>query len=432
MDVITTEFLQIKTILLEWITSPAAYAQFGLLVVAFLLAWTVTRHLSGRITKLLSPKEGDQSSIAQISHFGLRFLPLLLPLLAFGFTALGEQVTRSFFGSGSVIAFGNRAFLFLAAYILVHKIAYSPYLKMIGKYFILPVAFLFAVNLLDPIAAFLATKELGIGAIKFTADKIVTAIVAGTFLFWLGRWSNDQGTQYIRARENMRPSVRELAAKSFEMLVFVAIFLFLANILELPLTSFAVLGGAVGVGIGFGLQKIASNFISGVILLLEGQATVGDYVKLDGGEEGHIIKMSARATTLETFSGYWIVVPNEDFITTRIINYSDSGSANRFEVEFSVSYNTDINKIPDIVGAAVASHPDVLTKPEGPEVELKAFGERGIEFGVEFWCKGLDDGENAYSSDVLFLVWNALKDNHIEIPYPRREIKILEDKDADE
>jgi len=85
-----------------------------------------------------------------------------------------------------------------------------------------------------------------------------------------------------------------------------------------------------------------------------------------------------------------------------------------------------------MVGAAVASHPDVLTKPEGPEVELKAFGERGIEFGVEFWCKGLDDGENAYSSDVLFLIWNALKDNHIEIPYPRREIKILEDKDADE
>jgi potassium efflux system protein len=96
----------------------------------------------------------------------------------------------------------------------------------------------------------------------------------------------------------------------------------------------ALLGGAYVVGIGFGLQKIASNFVSGVILLLEGQATVGDYVELDGGEAGTIVKMTARAAILETFDGKWIVVPNEDFIVTWLINYSDSGSANRDEVFF--------------------------------------------------------------------------------------------------
>lgn len=96
----------------------------------------------------------------------------------------------------------------------------------------------------------------------------------------------------------------------------------------------ALLVGAYVVGIGFGLQKIASNFVSGVILLLEGQATVGDYVELDGGEAGTIVKMTARAAILETFDGKWIVVPNEDFIVTWIINYSDSGSANRDEVFF--------------------------------------------------------------------------------------------------
>ena len=95
-----------------------------------------------------------------------------------------------------------------------------------------------------------------------------------------------------------------------------------------------LLVGAYVVDIGFGLQKIASNFVSGVILLLEGQATVGDYVELDGGEAGTIVKMTARAAILETFDGKWIVVPNEDFIVTWIINYSDSGSANRDEVFF--------------------------------------------------------------------------------------------------
>jgi len=178
------------------------------------------------------------------------------------------------------------------------------------------------------------------------------------------------------------------------------------------------------VGLGFGLQKIASNFISGVILLLEGQATVGDYVELDGGEAGTIIKMLARATILESYDGRWIVVPNEDFITTRVVNYSDSGSANRYEAPFSVSYDTDINKVPAIVEAAVAKHKDILKKPYPADCELRGFGDSGIDFAVEFWVNGIDDGDNKYTSDVLFLIWNALKENGIEIPYPHRLIEI--------
>ena len=142
----------------------------------------------------------------------------------------------------------------------------------------------------------------------------------------------------------------------------------------------------------------------------------------DGGEAGKIIRMNARATILETFDGRWVVVPNEDFITTRVVNYSDSGSANRFEVEFSVSYDTDINKIPDLIQKAVLEHPAVLREPELPDVELRKFGDSGIEFGVEFWAEGLDDGKNKYSSDVLFRIWNALKDENIEIPFPQRVV----------
>jgi len=177
------------------------------------------------------------------------------------------------------------------------------------------------------------------------------------------------------------------------------------------------------VGLGFGLQKIAANFISGVILLLEGQATVGDYVELDGGEAGTIVKMTARATILETYDGRWIVVPNEDFITTRVVNFSDAGSANRYEADFSVSYDTDINKVPGIVEKAVAKHKAVLNKPFPPDCELRGFGDSGVDFAVEFWVNGIDDGENKFTSDVLFLIWNALKDNDIEIPYPHRVVE---------
>ena len=121
-------------------------------------------------------------------------------------------------------------------------------------------------------------------------------------------------------------------------------------------------------------------------------------------------------------------MPNEDFITTRVTNYSDSGSANRYSVDFSVAYDTDINRIPDIVSAAVAKHPEVLDTPEPPDCELSSFGDSGVEFCVEFWVNGLDDGKNKYSSDVMFLIWNALKDNDIAIPYPQREVRILGSK----
>ena len=180
---------------------------------------------------------------------------------------------------------------------------------------------------------------------------------------------------------------------------------------------------AVGVGLGFGLQKIASNFISGVILLLEGQATVGDYVELDGGEAGTIVKTTARSMILETYDGRWIVVPNEDFITTRVVNYSDQGSANRYEADFSVSYDTDINTVPALVEAAVSKHPEVLDDPFPPDCELRGFGESGIKFAVEFWVNGIDDGKNKYTSDVLFIIWNTLKETDIKTPFPHRVVE---------
>ncbi|SFS20158.1 mechanosensitive ion channel family protein [Yoonia litorea] len=407
----------------EWLISPAAWSQFALLICAYLLARLVNRIMAPRLTKLLTPAEGSNSVFAQARRFILIFLPLLLPLLAYGFTAIGEAVTRSLFGSGAVIAFGKRIFLFLAARALANDILRDPFLRTLARYILVPAAALYAVGFLDAVVAALDGAVVNLGNISFSALAIVRGIVAGSLLFWLGQWSNSQSSAYIE-QQPMRPAIRQLATRASEVAIFGIAFLILMNVMGISLSSLAIIGGAVGVGLGFGLQKIASNFISGVILMVEGQATVGDYVELDGGEAGTIIKMLARATILETYDGRWIVVPNEDFITTRVVNYSDSGSANRLEVPFSVSYDTDINRVPDIIEAAVAKHPGVLQEPEGPDCELRGFGDSGIDFGVEFWVNGIDDGPNKYASDVLFLIWNALKENDIEIPYPHRVIEV--------
>jgi len=119
---------------LEWLMSPAAWSQFGLLVAAYVLARLANRMLQPRLTNLLTPAAENESVFAQARRFVLMFLPLLLPLLAYGFTALGEQVTRSIFGSGDVIAFGKRVFIFLAARAMVRDIISDPFLKLLGKY----------------------------------------------------------------------------------------------------------------------------------------------------------------------------------------------------------------------------------------------------------------------------------------------------------
>ncbi len=406
-----------------WLLSPAAWSQFGLLLVAYLIALLVTRKLQPWLANFLDPGE-SMSVLAKIRRFVAQFLPLLLPLLAYVFTGIGESAVRAIFDSGAVIAFGKRVFLFLAVRAMVRDIIHEPFLKLLGKFVLVPIAALYALGLLELAIERLEATVIAVGNINFSALSVVRGVIAGGLLFWLGRWSNDQSSAYIHKQEEMRPSIRQLAAKSVEFLIFGIAFLLLMNIMGIDLGALAVLGGAIGVGLGFGLQKIASNFISGVILLVEGQATVGDFVELDGGEAGTIVKMTARAAILETYDGKWIVVPNEDFITTRVVNYSDSGSANRYSAEFSVSYDTDINTIPQIVGDAVAALDFVLDKPEPPDVELDAFGDSSVNFVVEYWVEGIDDGRNKYKSKVLFAIWNALKAHDIEIPFPQRVVEL--------
>ena len=405
-----------------WLLSPAAWSQFAMLITAYLLALLLNRRLRAPLTRLLTPPPDQDHAIARARRTLLLLLPLALPLLAYALAGIGESLTRSIFGSGEVIAFGKRLFLFLAVRALVRDILADPLIKLFGRYVLLPVAGLYVLGLLGPVADRLEATVVPLGNMSFDLLWLLKAIVAGAVVFWLGRWSNDQTGRYIQSQQDMRPATRQLAAKAAEITIFGAAFLVLMNVLGISLTSLAVLGGAIGVGLGFGLQKIASNFISGVILLLEGQATVGDYVELDNGEAGTIVKTTARAMILETYDGRWIVVPNEDFITTRVINYSDQGSANRYEAPFSVSYDTDINRVPALIEAAVSKLPFILQEPDGPDCELRGFGDSGVDFAVEFWVNGIDDGKNRFTPQVLFAIWNALKENGIEIPFPQRVV----------
>ena len=415
---------QAGDIAMGWLLSPAAWSQFALLVLAYAGAVYATRRVAPAIARYVEPAADNLGRIAQIRRFALLFLPLLMPVLAYALTAAGEQATRAAFDSGDVIAFGKRVFVFLAAQVFVRRILTDSFLLLLGKYVLIPVAALYALGVLDDVSLRLEQSIVAVGNIRFSVMALIRGAIAGALLFWLGSWSNRQSAHYIKSQNELRPATRQLAVKAAEMAIFGAAFLLLMSIMGIDLTAVAVMGGALGVGIGLGLQQIAANFVSGVILLIEGQTTVGDYVELDGGEKGTIVRMTARACVLETFDGKWIVVPNDHFITTRVINYSDQGSANRHEVAFLVAYETDINLVPGIIEAAVAALPFVLAVPEGPDCELKGFGESAVDFTVEYWVNGIDDGKNKYASPVLFAIWNALKSAGIDMPYPHRVVEI--------
>lgn len=414
---------QAGDIAMGWLLSPAAWSQFGLLAVAVILSRLATARVLPVLMRFLDPGE-KTGHLANLRRFALRFLPLFLPLFAYGLTAMGEEATRAAFGSGEVIAFGKRVFIFLAARIFVREVVTDSFLRLLGKYVLVPVAGLYALGIWDDITLRLEETIVTLGNIRFSVMALLRGVIAASVLFWLGSWSNRQSASYIKSQEELRPATRELAVKAVEVAIFGAAFLLLLSIMGIDLTAVAVLGGALGVGIGLGLQQIAANFVSGVILLIEGQTTVGDYVELDGGEKGTIVKMTARACVLETFDGKWIVVPNDHFITTRVVNYSDQGSANRYDAPFSVSYETDINRVPEIIEAAVAALPFVLNAPDGPDCELRGFGESSVDFAVEYWVAGIDDGKNKYASQVNFAIWNALKSAGIEMPYPHRVIEV--------
>jgi small-conductance mechanosensitive channel len=201
------------------------------------------------------------------------------------------------------------------------------------------------------------------------------------------------------------------------------------------LTTLAVFGGAVGVGLGLGLQSIASNFISGIIILLDRSLTVGDFVELDDGQKGFVREFKMRYAVLETYDGKDILVPNEKFISSLLVNWTHKDPKQRYRVDFSVPYATDIRSMVELIKEAVAGHEQVISGEEvpfeeRPDCEIDSFGDSGINMFVEFWMYGIDDGKNRVGGDLLLLILETLRENGIEMPFPQREVKILNPEES--
>ena len=352
IEKLTNALEQVSISLQTQISQPGTYIQLGMILAVYAISIIIANRIRKYVPFFHSGKDTPATQPVHkkfLGRLGLYIAPVLAIFILKIMIEMDSSVAGHLWIKKTALTLGI-LYLF---YSIVRDFVSNRFISAVLLWVVLPILFMHLLDILEGIILILESISLSVGNIEISAYGIVRVALFGSLLFWLGRATNKTGVDIIRKQEKLDLRTKEVAAKLFEIGIFTLISLLLLQIMGINLTALAVFGGAIGVGLGFGLQKIASNFISGVILLIEGQATVGDYVELDGGEAGRIIKMAARATILETFDGRWIVVPNEDFITTRVINYSDSGSANRYEADFSVSYDTDINLVPDIIEAAV-------------------------------------------------------------------------------
>jgi len=190
----------------------------------------------------------------------------------------------------------------------------------------------------------------------------------------------------------------------------------------IDLTTVNILAGAVGIGVGFGLQSIASNFISGLIILFERPIKLGDRVEV-AGVEGDVVRVGARSTTVVTNDNIAIIIPNGKFISENVINWSYTDDKVRFRVPVSVAYGSDLRLVEKLLLEAAAENPDVLKEP-APAVRLMEFGDSGVLFELRPWTSALLHRRGKLTSDLNFAIWEKFRQHGIEIPFPQRDVHI--------
>ena len=270
--------------------------------------------------------------------------------------------------------------------------------------------------------------NVDLASLSITPGKVIQAVLFAIFFMWLANYIVDLFKRYAQSLK-IHPSNRVLLVNSFNTSIYFLIFLLFIGVLGIRLTHFAALtflSGTIAVVIGFGFQRISSNFISGIILLFEKSIKVGDLLQLDEKTFGYIRNTGAIYTLVEAFDGREILVPNEAFITGRVINWTHSNKSARIEIAFTVSHNADLDIVRTLLMSAAAKHHHCSREKE-IRFLIREFTETGILVSVDFWIDDVTLGRNTVRSEVMFSIWRSLKDHGIAIPAPRRHVKHIEE-----
>lgn len=279
-------------------------------------------------------------------------------------------------------------------------------------------------GLLDPTIKVLDTLAFAFGDLRISLLTVVKGFVSLTLFLWVASAVSRVMESRISRLPELTPSIQVLLSKLLKITLLTLAVVVAMNSIGVDLTGFALFSGAVGVGIGFGLQKVVSNLISGIILLLDKSIKPGDVIEL-GETFGWISSLGARYVSVVTRDGKEYLIPNEDLITQRVVNWSFSSQFVRQEVRIGVSYDSDPYLVRKILAEAAARPSRVASDP-APVCHVDEFGSSSLDFVLRFWIRDPKNGVANIRGEVLLAVWDALKENGVEIPYPHQQLVVRE------
>lgn len=280
-------------------------------------------------------------------------------------------------------------------------------------------------DIMTQVRQFLDVPLMKLGGAPVTLWAIIQLVVLVALLFYLSGKLRTWIVEQFLTRTRMELGARQATGSIIRYTIIAIGFIVILQTAGIDLTALNVLAGAVGIGVGFGLQNIVNNFVSGIIILFERPIKVGDRIVV-GTVEGDVVHIGGRSTTVVTNDNITIIVPNSKFITENVVNWSHNERKVRFRIPVSVAYGSDVNLVERLLLEVAAANADVLEKPP-PAVRLMEFGDSGLNFELRAWSTTLIHRRGLLTSALNYGIYKAFTENGIEIPFPRRDIRILND-----
>jgi len=420
------ELTQIKTFFLAQLNalqaslaSPEFWLQLGVIVAVFVLArWFLTPQLQRFLVRLgtLSGRVASFNRlIVTLNEFANTLVWLILQWIAI-------QVYLYLGKSHHLL---TPVASLLSAWLLIRiasKLLKNPATARIVATVAWTLAILNIFGWLKPALGLLDSMSMTLGDVRLSPLVVIKAGLALWFSLWVASVLATFLDRRLRVMTNVTPAMRVLSVKLLHIGLITAAFLITFSAVGIDLTALAVFGGALGVGLGFGLQKIFSNLVSGIILLMDRSIKPGDVISV-GQTFGWINHLSARYVSVITRDGIEHLIPNEVLITERVENWSYSDNLVRLKIPVGISYKSDVRLAMKLCIEAAMATSRVLQRPE-PRCLLKGFGDSSVNLELRVWIDDPPNGRSNLISDVLLGVWDRFHEQGIEIPYPQRDLHL--------
>jgi len=404
------------------ISTPVAFWQLSIVALALIVSWAVNGALKLYFKQYTESMKLLLGSVNRI----------LFPITAYLLIVLAKLFLANHMHTGVLVLASKlllaMAVIRLAVYGLRYIFSPSGWLKTVEHAIVWFVWIILALHLSGFLVQFLDVLK----DIKFTLGKnqvnllmILQGIGTIIMALFIAMWFSRLIEKRLLAQEHVSMNMRVVMVKLIRIFFVVVAFLLGLSAVGLDITLLSVFGGALGVGLGFGLQKIASNYVSGFIILLDESMKIGDLLTIQD-HYGVITDLRSRYTVLRKLDGTQVVIPNETLITSSVVNHSYSDKNVRIQMPVQVSYQTDLKFVLSLLKDIVVNHPRALKDPT-PSVQIAAFADSGIDLLVSVWIGDPEQGTMQMQTEIYLEVWDAFKQHGISIPFPQREVRLLQD-----